>query len=184
MRQNYMYGHNDPLSWPQLFCSEYPHFAWIKGRSQGTPNDPFDILFIPLAPDIFLPSNKASLVHKLGKLRGKQFIKLKSTCTMIIQSSHCITNPPQLKQNILSHCEVLDMFLARMEQLPMSFERTYLTLRETQQVAQVLHALVDYVQIYKPRMDSQVPQDLIPITTDGLLRGAFVRDTTTLQRFH
>ncbi len=76
------------------------------------------------------------------------------------------------------------MFLARMEQLPMSFEHTYLTLRKTQRVARVLRALVDYVQIYKPRMDGQVPQDLIPITTDGLLRGAFVCNTTTLQRFH
>ncbi|SJL16569.1 uncharacterized protein ARMOST_20095 [Armillaria ostoyae] len=135
MRQNYMYGQDDPLSWPQLFCPEYPHFACIKGKSHGIPNNPFDILFIPLTPDIFFPSNEASLVRNLSKLRGNRLIELKSTCTMIIESACHITDPPQLMQNIISHCEVLDMFLACMEQLPMSFERTYLALHETQQVA-------------------------------------------------
>ncbi len=35
----------------------------------------------------------------------------------------------------------------------MNFEHVYLTVQETQRVAWMLQALVDYVEIYKPRLD-------------------------------
>ncbi len=71
-----------------------------------------------------------------------------------------------LKQEILLESEVIWMFLTRLKHLPMNFERVALTIRQMQYVARLLHALVDYMQIYKPRMDGQADIGVIRKVTD------------------
>ncbi|KAK0441537.1 uncharacterized protein EV420DRAFT_1650042 [Desarmillaria tabescens] len=182
MRRDYKYGKDDPLSWPQLYCPEYPHFACIRTPPwNSSPSDLFYPLFAPVNHSIFSPCAECSIVPNIGKLAGVYLEKLKAACIDIMRAARRIDRPDSLRLQIRLDCNMIDLFLARLDALPMNFERVCLTVAETQRVTCLLCALVDYIQIYKPRMDGLVERD--PKVHDPMIMGAFVEDAMMLQHF-
>ncbi|PBK84045.1 hypothetical protein ARMGADRAFT_1037406 [Armillaria gallica] len=98
-----------------------------------------------------------------------------------MKAAHCINKPDSLRLQIRLDCNMINLFLAYLDALPMNFEQVCLTVSETQRVTRLLCASVNYIQIYKPRMDGLVERD--PKVCDPMIMGAFVEDATMLQHF-
>lgn len=184
MHHGYMYGQDDPLCWPQLFCPKYPHLACIQTKATGTlESDPFDALFAPVTMMLFVAGDKASMVLHIGRLCNTQFFKLKVACLAIITTSKHIEHPPSLTHKIALQSDVLVTFLKHLKSLLMNFEHICSTVWETQRVAHLLCAMVEYMLIYNPRIDRQVDVSIVCQVSNPYLVGAFIWDTTTLQWF-
>lgn len=182
MRHNYKYSKDDPLSWPQLYCPEYSHLACICTPPwNSSPSNLFYPLFAPVTRSIFCPCAEHSIVPNIGKLASIYLEKLKATCINIMKAACCIDKPDSLRLQIRLDCNMIDLFLARLDALPMNFEQVCLTVAETQRVTHLLCASVDYIQIYKPRMDGLVERD--PKDHDPMIMGTFVEDAMMLQHF-
>ncbi|SJL02892.1 uncharacterized protein ARMOST_06233 [Armillaria ostoyae] len=121
------------------------------------------------------------MVPNIGKLVSAYYEKLKAACIDIMKAARHIDKPDSLRHQIRLNCNMIELFLARLEALPMSFERMCLTVQETQRVTCLLCASVDYMQIYKPRMDGSAQKD--PKVCDPMIMGAFVEDAMTLHNF-
>ncbi|PBK70797.1 hypothetical protein ARMSODRAFT_974057 [Armillaria solidipes] len=182
MRRDYLYGDDDPLCWPQLYCPEYPHLACIRTPPANmSPSDLFFPLFAPVTRVLFSPCAEYSIVPNIGKLARTYLEKLRAACVDIMKTARRIDKPGTLRAQIELDCNMIDLFLTRLQALPMTYERVYLTVRETQRVTRLLRACIDYMQIYKPRMDGSAEKD--PKICDPMIMGAFVEDATTLQNF-
>lgn len=179
MQHDYMYGDDDPLSWPQLYCSEYPHLACIcTPPSNSSPSDLFYPLFAPVTHSLFSPCTEYSIVPNIGKLASMYLAKLKLACIDIMKAVQHINKPDSLRHQIGLNCNMIDLFLVCLDALPMNFEQVCLTVQEMQRVTRLLCTLVDYMQIYKPRMDRIVERD--PKVHNPMIMGAFVEDATML----
>lgn len=132
---------------------------------------------------MFVICDPGSLVPNIGKLSTKNFLRLQATCNTIIKMAKSIEHPASLKQEIHSYSDVLTLFLDCLKHLPMNFEQVCLSIRETQHVACLLHAMANYMLIYKPCMKGHAVQEVVRTVCDSYLMGAFVHDATTLQHF-
>ncbi len=154
---------------------------YMHSPSNSSPSDLFYPLFTPVTRSLFLPCAEYSIVPNIGKLAGMYLVKLKLACIDIMKAAWRINKPDSLRHQIGLDCNMIDLFLAHLDTLPMNFERVCLMVWEMQRVTCLLHALVDYMQIYKPRMDGIVERD--PKVHDPMIMGTFVEDVTTLQHF-
>ncbi|KAK0196157.1 hypothetical protein F5146DRAFT_997620 [Armillaria mellea] len=141
MCENYRYGQDDHLCWPQPYCPARPYLGCIW----RSPSDP---MFLPLYT---LPQKHDFLEEDLSSaIRG-----------------------PGLWDN---------MFLDRLEVLPLTFERLQLSVAETQRLVLELQAVMDYVTVYCLRMvrtDTRPPEN--GQRADDHLSGVFTMNVTVIQ---
>ncbi|KAK0492173.1 hypothetical protein EDD18DRAFT_1047409, partial [Armillaria luteobubalina] len=65
MRNDYQYGEDDPLSWPQPYCASCPYLSCLRlcERMQSDPDLP--LFQLPIWAD-FLKLDTSSLIHGPG----------------------------------------------------------------------------------------------------------------------
>ncbi|KAK0475319.1 hypothetical protein EDD18DRAFT_1367178 [Armillaria luteobubalina] len=181
MCENYRYGFDNPLQWPQAFVPEYAHYTCLCWRTPEV-NDPLRPLYLGVTEYDWQELDNFAIITSLGHMRRSTFWKLQAGCKAVIEAVAGIECSAVVTANMCSHIIMLECLLACLSDLPMSYQRMHLCHAETQHVAHELHALVQYMTLYKPLMEAP-ESDAPPMPVDDGLVGAFSNDTTTVQSF-
>ena len=181
MCENYLYGFDDPLQWPQAFIPDYTHYACLHWCTPSV-NDPLRPLYLGVTEYDWQEIDDFAIVTSLGHMRRSTFGRLQAACKTVIETVAGVECTAAVTTNMRSHIIMLERLLARLSDLPMSYQRMRLCHAETQRVARELHALVQYMTLYKPLMEAP-ESDAPPMPVDDGLVGAFSNDATTVQSF-
>ncbi|KAK0471907.1 hypothetical protein IW261DRAFT_1424715 [Armillaria novae-zelandiae] len=181
MCENYRYGFNDPLQWPQAFVPNYAHYACLCWCTLEV-NDPLRPLYLGVTEYDWQEIDDFAIIKSLGRMRRSTFQRLQAGCKAVIETVTGVECSTVVTANMHGHIIMLEHLLVRLSDLPMSYQRMHLCHAETQHIARELHALVQYMTLYKLLMD--VPEsDAPPMPVDDGLVGAFSNDATTVQSF-
>ncbi|KAK0462144.1 hypothetical protein IW261DRAFT_1576491 [Armillaria novae-zelandiae] len=175
------YGFDDPLQWPQAFVPDYTHYACLCWHTPEV-NDPLRPLYLGVTEYDWQEIDDFAIVTSLGRMRRSTFQKLQAGCKAVIETVAGVECSAVVTANMRGHIIMLERLLARLSDLPMSYQRMHLCHAETQHIARELHALVQYMTLYKPLMDAP-ESNAPPMPVDDGLVGAFSNDATTVQSF-
>ncbi len=152
MRADFRYGDDDPLSWPQFYLRSHCWLACIRKHPISKSNPFYPLYDTPSHRD-FSTLDSTSLVSGLGILSGPSFSHLQAACQKVINMSE--TREWGASSSLIQdNCIVLSMLLNSIESLPFIFDRLCLTVVETQRMAIELCALIKYITVFHPHMQS------------------------------
>ncbi len=149
MRQDYRYGQDDHLIWPQPYNPRRPHFACIRRSGGGMP---FDVLYQPVRRRDFFESETALGIRGPGLWNTVTLERLRSVCELVFAEVNSKEREPSMQRVLITNSHYIHLFLECLAALPMVFERLRLCVAETQRLVRELRAYLDYVELYHPRM--------------------------------
>ncbi|SJK98907.1 uncharacterized protein ARMOST_02183 [Armillaria ostoyae] len=180
MRADFRYGDDDPLSWPQFYLRSHCWLACIRKRPISK-SDPFYPLYDTPSRRDFSMLDSTSLVSGLGILSGPSFSRLQAACQKVINMSE--TREWGASSSLVRDNRIaLSMLLNSIESLPFVFDRLCLTVAETQRMAIELRALIEYITIFRPRMQSDSNMSVETGAEPDLI-GVFTSDAIVVQEF-
>jgi hypothetical protein len=152
LRSDYRYGPDDPTLWPQPYLTRYPHLGAIPRRPED-PDHSLSIMWWNPTRDDFRPL-KNDVMEGLGQLSLSYLWKFEE---MMKETEDKITEYRKTtsKPNPLLFLLAISMrhALFRLRSLKSAFGQMRFGVTEFQRYYLETHALLDYLQIYKPRMD-------------------------------
>ncbi len=160
LRADSRYGDDDPIQWAQPYFPLYSHFAAIP-----RPNTLVDHLIIWWTPTIgdFSCSPRSGPVAGLGKLCHPRYDNLRTSFTFLedrVKKYQKSTRPEQNSPILQPSVKWLQQVLDQIFSVQMSFRHMQFVVRDFQRVWLDVWAILDYMEIYKPRMDGHaVPGD-------------------------
>jgi hypothetical protein len=126
--------------------------------------------------------NSSDLVLGIGKIphdRLVQFRQLVGELQDRVQEYKSDKSHPVKNSEIITLSNWLSQGLSRLERLPMDFTQLKFCVAEVQRAYLELTAGLDYLYIYKPRMDGILPS----ATETAQTIGVFTTDSTIVQEF-
>ena len=178
LRSDFRYGPDDPTLWPQPFLYEYPHLGAIP-RQPEDPKDPLSIMWWnPIRSDFF-PLEKGVL-DGLGQLSTSKYWAFQDMSKSLkerVEKYRKESTPNSLLSLLVRS---MDDALVRMGSLKSPFGLMWFKITEFQRLYLEIYAFLDYMEIYKPRMDGHQP----PATTVAKCIGAFTNIPEIAQFFH
>jgi hypothetical protein len=166
LRKNFRYGFDDPTQWPQAYVHEFRHLAAIPVKPSD-PQDPLSIMWWDLHKDDFVLEG-GSIVDGLGRISRHRFAPFEEARRAMVTrvyshvSSHSVPSPklhPLLKS--LNHT------CARIDTIPSTLSEAQFGLTEFQRLYLELHGLLDFLEIYLPRIDSTSSEPPAPTSCIG-----------------
>jgi hypothetical protein len=156
LRADIRYGPDDPTLWPQPWVASYCHLGAIP-RKPDDPNDPLSIMWWDPIPDDF-ESFGSSIIDGLGQLSGSKVLSLRKMMSGIEDrfEDHKRTFPSPNKFLLLLGRAMQDA-LSRLESLKTTFTEMRIGVTEFQRYYLELYGCLDYLEIYKPRIDGVKP---------------------------
>ncbi|TFK61574.1 hypothetical protein BDN72DRAFT_863504 [Pluteus cervinus] len=151
MRVNLRYGPDDPLQWPQPYVPMYAHHIAIRLPVRDQQN--------PLSLAWWLPEKQHfvqdpdSLFTGVGRLENNMLRSFQQLCEDLL---HRIAKSEQKSALVTDLSTLLSDFLHRLESLPTDFDTLLLLVRGWQRIYLELLALMDFLEVYLPRMRGQV----------------------------
>lgn len=156
LRADVRYGPDDPTLWPQPWVEMYCHLGAIP-RKPDDPNDPLSIMWWDPSGDDFKFFGN-SLVDGIGQLSGSKLLLLQKMMSSIEgrceDHKQVFSNPNKLLLMLLRAMQ--DSF-ARLDSLKTTFTEMRIGVTEFQRYYLELYGCLDYLEIYKPRMDGSKP---------------------------
>jgi hypothetical protein len=177
LRSDFRYGPDDPTLWPQPFLSEYPHLGAIPRRPED-PKDPLSIMWWnPTRADFFPLEN--GVLDGMGQLSTSKCWAFEDMSKGLKEKVEIFkkSTPNSLLSLLV---RAMDDSLIRMRSLKSPFGLMWFKVTEFQRLYLEICALLDYLEIYKPRMDGHQP----PATTVANCIGAFTNMPHVAQFFH
>ena len=180
LRADSLYGDDDPILWPQLYMPCNAHFVAIPRPDSLEGHD--IIWWRP--EDRYFEQYRfgTSPFLGLGKLTSLKFQCLKASVGSLLKrvekyaaSSPAKHHPPTLKPYV----KWLEHGLVQLESVYTTFRQMEFTMWSMQRVWLETTALLDYMEIYKPRMDGHSP----PATCVADTIGAFTNSIRVAQDF-
>ncbi|KAF9456582.1 hypothetical protein BDZ94DRAFT_1315007 [Collybia nuda] len=149
LRNDLLFADDDYLQWPQSFIPEVPHLACI-------PRPPASEM--PVSIMWKLPDRTAFIVEDHGILRGIGKLSPQWLLTLKQVSGPLINRckEPLFGEVVALTAQLLNTLqdiLHRLEHISTNFRSVQLGVRATQRVYLELLACLDYMEIYRPRMD-------------------------------
>ncbi|KAK0192026.1 hypothetical protein F5146DRAFT_999282 [Armillaria mellea] len=179
MCENYRYGQDDHLCWPQPYCPACPYLGCIR-RSPSNP------MFLPLytlpQKHEFLEEDLSSAIRGPGLWDKYKFTEFRHACGVILDAVEQTRWEEPHQSLIRTYHTYISMFLDRLEVLPLTFECLQLSVTETQRLVLELQAIMDYVTVYRPRMvgtDTHPPEN--GQRADDHLSGVFTMNVMVVQ---
>ena len=156
LRADSRYGDNDPTQWAQPYLPYYSHLAAIP-----RPNTLLNHLIIWWKPIIGdFNCSIGGPVSGLGKLCRPRCNELNTSIIFLInrvtkyqQSTQAEQHSPILQPSVKWLQQVFQQLL----HVQMSFRHIEFIVRDLQRVWLHVWAILDYMEIYKPRMDGHTP---------------------------
>ena len=155
-RADIRYGSDDPTLWPQPWVEQFCHLGSIP-RKPDDPNDRLSIMWWDPTRDDFI-SCGGSLVDGLGQLSGSKLLCFRDlmSCMDSRVEDHR-QRFPNLNKLLLVLVRAMQDAFARLDSLKTTFTEMRVGVCEFQHHYLELHAILDYLEIYKPRMDGAKP---------------------------
>jgi hypothetical protein len=152
LRADVRYGPDDPMLWPQPWVESYCHLGAIP-RKPDDPNDCLSIMWWDPTRDDF-KSFGGSLVDGLGELSGSKLSSLRKMMSSIEGriEDHKRAFPNTNKFLLILVRAMQDSF-ARIDSLKTTFTEMRIGVSEFQRYYLEIHGCLDYLEIYKPRME-------------------------------
>ncbi|KAK0505591.1 hypothetical protein EDD18DRAFT_1344405 [Armillaria luteobubalina] len=183
LRSDLRYGDDDPLSWPQPYVHQYCHLAIVRSPplnlSQSHPDAPLH--WLPGGND-FREADSAGECRGPGFLHHHHLASLQNRVNIITEKARGTTLSDGAEDLKHTYMLLLHDFLEHLEHLPMSLEKVQLNVQETQRVSLYLQALLDYMLVYKPRINS-ISDSTAVRTADSGVTGAFTTNMQIAQDF-
>ncbi len=179
LRENYRYGQDDHLCWPQPYSPARPHLGCIR-------QSPSNVKFLPLYnlphKRDFLEDDPSSAIRGPGLWHKHKFLEFRRACDLVLDAAKQTNWQEPHKSLVRTYQTYINMFLDRLAALPLIFERVRLCVAEAQRLVLELQAIIDYVAIYHPRMTgTAVHPPEIGQRADEHLSGVFTMNTTVVQ---
>ena len=154
MRADGLYGDDDPMRWPQAYNPTHCHHVCIpRPNSLGS----HAIIWWAPSHEDFTPFNHpTSLILGLGKLSASKLAELKSSVSFLLARVDKYTSnassrvPPTLGPIV----KMIEHGMARVEFVCTNFRQMQFGVRDVQRCWLDATATLDYMEVYKPRMDS------------------------------
>lgn len=181
LRADARYGFDDPTLWPQAYVIQYPHLGAVP-RKPDDPNDPLSIMWWdPTESDFARSPNE--LVDGLGQLSREMCEKF-DTCRREllgrIDEYKAKTHPANYY--LLSISKAMNHAGVRLGFLPSSFQEMNFGVTEFQRYYLETLGLLDYLEVYKPRIDGAATRDSTAGADNRI--GAFTSSARVAQEFH
>ena len=156
LRADVRYGPDDPTLWPQPWVDMYCHLGSIP-RKPDDPNDHLSIMWWDPTVDDFKFFG-GSLVDGLGELSGSKLLSLRTMLSSIEDriEDHKKAFPNTNKLLLLLVRAMQDAF-TRLDSLKTTFTEMRIGVTEFQRYYLEIYGCLDYLEIYKPRMDGSRP---------------------------
>jgi hypothetical protein len=156
LRADVRYGPDDPTLWPQPYVVNFCHLGAIP-RKPDDPNDPLSTLWWDPARDDFIFSG-GNIVDGLGELSGSKLLLLRNLMSNMDEKikDHRLSFPNPNKLLLVLERAMQDSF-ARLDSLKTTFTEMRIGVTEFQRYYLEIYAILDYMEIYKPRMDGARP---------------------------
>ena len=156
LRADIRYGSDDPILWPQPWVGTYCHLGSIP-RKPDDPNDSLSIMWWDPSSDDF-ESFGGSIVNGLGQLSGSKLLSLQKMMSSIDDriEDHKRAFPKPNKFLLLLARAMQDSF-GRLNALKTTFTEMRIGVTEFQRYYLEIYGCLDYLEIYKPRMDGERP---------------------------
>lgn len=154
---DYRFGANDQTLWPQPYLKIFPYLGSIPKRPVSS-EDPLSVMWWNPLPSDFTPS-AGGVAGGLGKLSIDRYNVFKGLHRDLQSRAEAhIETLPEPKVFPLALVELWNHTLPRLAALPMSFEQVCFCVTDYQRLYLEVRGLMDYVEIYKPRMDGKAPR--------------------------
>jgi hypothetical protein len=174
LRSDFRYGPDDHTLWPQAFLTEYPHLGAIPRKPEDA-KDPLAIMWWnPTRADFFPLEN--GVLGGMGQLSTSKYWTFQEMSQDLKERVKKSTAHSLLSLLVRS----MDDALIRMGSLKSPFGLMCFKITEFQRLFLEIYALLDYLEIYRPRMDGQQP----PATSVANCIGAFTHIPNIAQCFH
>jgi len=179
LRADLRYGPDDAILWPQPWVEMYCHLGAIP-RKPDDPNDPLSIMWWDPTCDDF-KSFDGSLVDGLGELSGSKLLSLRKMMSgmqdRIEDHKRAFSNPNKL---LLLLARAMQDAFTRLDSLKTTFTEMRVGVTEFQRYYLEVYGCLDYIEIYKPRMDGARP----PAESVVNCMGAFTNIPRIVQDFY
>jgi hypothetical protein len=177
VRSDFRYGPDDHTLWPQPFLLDYPHLGAIPRQPEDRRN-PLSIMWWNPSRADFFPVENCVLdgIGHLSTSRYWTFQDMSKGLKERVESYRKKSPNPMVP--LLARA--MDDALVRLHSLKSPFGLMWFKVTEFQRLYLELYALLDYLEIYKPRMDGLQPA----ATTVANCIGAFTHNPQIAQYFH
>jgi hypothetical protein len=159
LRSNLRFGDDDELQWPQPFLDHYGHISCI--RAQSPKDDPLHIMWV--LPDRHDFVSEGGMVGGIGRLHCV-FLRSITRLWDVLLDRAMLPKFSNIKL-VSELVSVLKLLLHHLEHISTTFRKMQITVRETQRVFLELQVLLDFEEIYRPRMT--LPPVSIPANVVG-----------------
>ena len=179
LRADIRYGPDDPTLWPQPWVEMYCHLGAIP-RKPNDPNDRLSIMWWDPTLDDFKFSG-GSLVDGLGELSGSKLLSLRNMMSGMEDRMEDYKRAfPNTNKFLLLLARAMQDSFTRLDCLKTTFTEMRVGVTEFQRYYLELCGCLDYLEIYKPRMDGARP----PAESVVNCIGAFTNIPRIVQDFH
>ncbi|KAJ7038722.1 hypothetical protein C8F04DRAFT_1255643 [Mycena alexandri] len=187
LRRDMRWGPDDPTLWPHEYTDHYAHFGAIRRRPSTA--EGVEKLWIlwwdPDHTDFTSPASGQTITRGLGKLSSAKFSALSHLSNDLIQKSDdyikCSNPSSQPLPLVMQLADSLRRGLSRLSSIPATFERMVLGVTNVQRTYLELEGLLQYMTIYKPRMEDR---NCVGGPPDADTVGVFTSDPTVAEKFH
>jgi hypothetical protein len=156
LRADVRYGPDDPTLWPQPWFELYCHMGSIP-RKPDDLNDPLSIMWWDPTSDDFIYFG-GSIINGLGELSGSKLLSLQKMMSSLEERiedhKRAFSNP---NKHLLIIVEAMQDSLTRLNSLKTTFTEMRIGVTEFQRNYLEICSCLDYLEIYKPRMDGSRP---------------------------
>ncbi|THU94992.1 hypothetical protein K435DRAFT_142692 [Dendrothele bispora CBS 962.96] len=158
IRKDFRFGPHDYIQWPQPWCSPLCHLACILSRPAE--NHKLSIMWWNPTMSDFREVRSGIVVTGLGKLGLGVTRKF---CTLVEElrekcKSFCGAHSNRDEVNLVQkYSRALQERTTRLETLLLTFPQVCMAVVGLQRVFLELHTLLEYCEVFKPRMNGQSP---------------------------
>ena len=155
MRADSLYADDDPILWPQPYNAFNCHHGAIPRAKSLSAH--LIIWWEPTHSDFILLRNPASPIRGLGKLSDSKLGELKRSVSVLLSRVHTFMSNPSKSRAppILGPMvKMIEHGLVRLGSVWTNFRQMAFGVRDVQRCWLDVMAMLDYVEVYKPRMDS------------------------------
>jgi hypothetical protein len=178
-RQDFQYGDDDPLLWPQPYIMSECHLAAIPLRPPS--GDPMAIMWWQVTRDEFSLSTRG-IMTGIGLINATRLAQIHQAATSLQSRATAYLNDdnfPKKAEGVAILSNALKQGMTKLESLPMSLQQAAFCVSHVQRLYLELVALLDYMTVYKLRIDGHLPA----ATQVALTMGAITDNPAVAQDF-
>ncbi|KAJ7238315.1 hypothetical protein B0H12DRAFT_1075305 [Mycena haematopus] len=182
LRKDLRYGTDDFVLWPQRFSQRYCHLGVVR-TTAATPITEI-MWWDPALEDFITVQDGRTITEGFGHLSDARLGALsKALDELILDYKAYIADAPQnkvpssLSPLILSLRAALD----RLQVVPCSFDQMVLAIRNMQRTFLEADAMIEYMRVYKPRMEDPLGEASRP---QAGMMGAYTGNAREAQLLH